>query len=139
VLDADRALTLNVATAWYRCPELFWGATRYGCELDLWSVGCILGEMVWGVPLFRGEHDEQIVDAIVALLGSPPLARPFCNLALPPRHRAHLPRDVAHRFAHVGPVLSETVGALLAYRNRPSARSLATLLRKSGGTLCTGP
>ena len=52
-----RPYTLEVMTRWYRSPELFLGATSYGCEVDVWSIGCILGEMGNGLPLFPGDSD----------------------------------------------------------------------------------
>ena len=40
-------------TLWYRTPELLFGTTRYGPSVDLWSVGCILGELLLHRPLLR--------------------------------------------------------------------------------------
>ncbi|CAE7635181.1 erkB [Symbiodinium sp. CCMP2456] len=54
---ADEALPLltdYVATRWYRAPELLLGSTLYSEGVDMWSVGCILGEMVSGKPILRG-------------------------------------------------------------------------------------
>ena len=52
-----RPYTPEVMTRWYRCPELFLGAKSYGTEVDIWSFGCILGEMCTGHALFPGESD----------------------------------------------------------------------------------
>jgi cyclin-dependent kinase-like len=52
-IDETEELTDYVATRWYRPPELLVGA-RYGKEIDLWAVGCILGELVDGQPMFPG-------------------------------------------------------------------------------------
>ena len=38
----------------YRAPELIFGATQYTTMIDIWSVGCVLLEMLNGVPLFIG-------------------------------------------------------------------------------------
>jgi serine/threonine protein kinase len=40
--------THNVVTLWYRAPELLFGATSYSTALDVWSVGCIMGELLTG-------------------------------------------------------------------------------------------
>ncbi|XP_062982497.1 cyclin-dependent kinase-like 5 isoform X2 [Elgaria multicarinata webbii] len=48
--------TEYVATRWYRSPELLLGAP-YGKSVDMWSVGCILGELSDGQPLFPGESE----------------------------------------------------------------------------------
>jgi cyclin-dependent kinase 12/13 len=45
-------MTSQVITLWYRPPELLLGATFYGVSVDLWSVGCILGELLMGQPIF---------------------------------------------------------------------------------------
>ncbi|KDD74762.1 protein kinase, partial [Helicosporidium sp. ATCC 50920] len=51
--DAESArLTNRVITLWYRPPELFLGAERYGTEIDVWSAGCILAELIIGKALF---------------------------------------------------------------------------------------
>ncbi|CAN0093966.1 unnamed protein product, partial [Heterosigma akashiwo] len=47
-------LTDYVATRWYRAPEILLGSTRYTKGVDMWAVGCILGEMVSGRPIFPG-------------------------------------------------------------------------------------
>lgn len=48
-------LTEYVATRWYRSPELLVG-DRYGKPADIWALGCILGELVDGQPMFPGEN-----------------------------------------------------------------------------------
>jgi len=49
-------LTEYVATRWYRAPELLIGDKNYGMEIDYWSVGCLMGELIDGNPIFPGEH-----------------------------------------------------------------------------------
>ena len=45
-------MTEYVATRWYRAPEIMmWKA--YGFEVDIWSVGCIMAELITRKPLFR--------------------------------------------------------------------------------------
>ena len=47
-------LTDYVATRWYRAPEILLGSPRYTKGVDMWAVGCILGEMLSGRPTFPG-------------------------------------------------------------------------------------
>jgi mitogen-activated protein kinase 15 len=47
-------LTDYVATRWYRAPEILLGATKYTKAVDMWSLGCILGELLSGKPIFPG-------------------------------------------------------------------------------------
>ena len=39
-------MTEYVATRWYRAPEIVLGSNKYSKAVDIWSVGCILGEMI---------------------------------------------------------------------------------------------
>ena len=50
-------LTSRVVTLWYRPPELLLGATQYGVAVDLWSTGCILGELYAGKPIMPGRTE----------------------------------------------------------------------------------
>lgn len=50
-------MTSQVVTLWYRPPELLLGATYYGVGVDLWSVGCILAELLTGEPIFPGRTE----------------------------------------------------------------------------------
>lgn len=49
-------MTDYVATRWYRAPELLLSPT-YGKEVDIWAIGCIMGEISDGDPLFAGESE----------------------------------------------------------------------------------
>jgi cyclin-dependent kinase-like len=49
-------LTDYVATRWYRAPELLL-SNNYGKPVDIWAIGCILGELTDGEPLFPGESE----------------------------------------------------------------------------------
>jgi cyclin-dependent kinase 12/13 len=61
----------GVITLWYRPPELLLGATKYGPEVDMWSVGCIFAELVTGKPLLPGKNEMEQVDQIFKMCGSP--------------------------------------------------------------------
>ena len=50
---AAPVLTDYVATRWYRAPEILLGSTRYTKGVDMWAVGCILGEMLLGKPCLK--------------------------------------------------------------------------------------
>jgi cyclin-dependent kinase 12/13 len=53
-------MTNRVVTLWYRPPELLLGATEYGVGVDLWSAGCILGELLYGKPIMPGRTEVII-------------------------------------------------------------------------------
>ena len=52
VVDKQRQYSHQVATRWYRAPELLYGARNYTKAVDMWAVGCIIGEMFNKNPLF---------------------------------------------------------------------------------------
>ncbi|WVQ73841.1 hypothetical protein IAR50_003422 [Cryptococcus sp. DSM 104548] len=64
-----REYTNMVVTRWYRAPELLLGATRYTPAVDLWSVGCVLGELYMKRPLLPGGGDREQLAMIVAKCG----------------------------------------------------------------------
>lgn len=64
-------LTDYVATRWYRAPEILLGSTNYGKGVDIWSVGCILGEMLLGKPLFPGTGTMNQLERIIEVTGMP--------------------------------------------------------------------
>ncbi|KAL1555605.1 putative serine/threonine-protein kinase [Salvia divinorum] len=64
-------LTSRVVTLWYRPPELLLGATQYGVAVDLWSTGCILGELYAGKPIMPGRTEVEQLHKIFKLCGSP--------------------------------------------------------------------
>jgi serine/threonine protein kinase len=60
-----------VATRWYRAPEVLLGSKSYSEAADLWSVGCILGEMLRGKALFNGSNTIDQVEKIMVFTGRP--------------------------------------------------------------------
>lgn len=69
--EADTVLTDYVATRWYRAPEILLGSTRYSFAVDMWSMGCILAEMLQGKPIFPGSSTINQIEKIVELTGMP--------------------------------------------------------------------
>uniref|UniRef100_A0A1J3FFJ1 Putative serine/threonine-protein kinase n=1 Tax=Noccaea caerulescens TaxID=107243 RepID=A0A1J3FFJ1_NOCCA len=64
-------LTTNVVTLWYRPPELLLGASHYGVGIDLWSTGCVIGEIYAGKPILPGKNETDQLHKIFELCGSP--------------------------------------------------------------------
>ena len=69
-IPSNRLMTDYVATRWYRPPELLLGKDDYDKSIDIWSVGCVLAEMIDGQPLFSGENDLDQLYLIQKCLGS---------------------------------------------------------------------
>jgi serine/threonine protein kinase len=57
MLRTVRILLTMSSSCRYRAPELLLGSTDYGKEVDQWAVGCMMGELVDGQPVFPGESD----------------------------------------------------------------------------------
>ncbi|XP_034394224.1 cyclin-dependent kinase 11B isoform X2 [Cyclopterus lumpus] len=60
-----------VVTLWYRSPELLLGAKEYSTAVDMWSVGCIFGELLTQKPLFPGKSEIDQINKVFKDLGSP--------------------------------------------------------------------
>ncbi|XP_071807214.1 extracellular signal-regulated kinase 2-like isoform X2 [Asterias amurensis] len=69
--ETDPALTEYVATRWYRAPEILLASKRYTKGVDMWSVGCILGELLKGKPLFPGTSTLNQVERIMNIIDPP--------------------------------------------------------------------
>ncbi|XP_063519401.1 mitogen-activated protein kinase 12 isoform X11 [Pongo pygmaeus] len=78
--QADSEMTGYVVTRWYRAPEVILNWMRYtqteltraSISVDIWSVGCIMAEMITGKTLFKGsDHLDQLKE-IMKVTGTPP-------------------------------------------------------------------
>ncbi|GAP89372.1 putative cyclin-dependent kinase g-1 [Rosellinia necatrix] len=117
--DPPPKLTQLVVTLWYRAPELLLGARTYGAPVDMWSVGCIFGEILTREPLLPGRNEVDALTRIFELCGIPtdeswpgfrrlPNAR---SLRLPPKNAPGAAGSVVRaRF----PLLTAAGSALLS-------------------------
>lgn len=65
-------LTQLVVTLWYRAPELLLGADTYDQAIDMWSVGCIFGELLKNEPLLQGTSEvDELTKVIIDLHWTP--------------------------------------------------------------------
>ena len=62
---------LQVVTLWYRAPELLLNARTQTTAIDMWSAGCILGELLAHKPLLPGKSEINQLELVVDLLGTP--------------------------------------------------------------------
>ena len=71
-------MTEYVVTRWYRAPELLLNCSEYTAAIDIWSVGCILGEIITRQPLFPGKdyvHQLRLItEVLLAWFQTPELA-----------------------------------------------------------------
>jgi cell division cycle 2-like len=64
-------LTQLVVTLWYRSPELLFGECRYGPAVDMWSIGCIFGELICKESIMAGQGELDQIDKIFEMVGVP--------------------------------------------------------------------
>ena len=66
-------MTDYVATRWYRAPELLLSGGIYGPEVDYWAIGCIMGELIDGNPIFPGDDEYDQLNYIIKIIGNLPI------------------------------------------------------------------
>lgn len=64
-------MTDYIATRWYRAPEVILSWKRYSTAIDVWSVGCILAELMTRKPLLPANSEEEQIQMITDLIGNP--------------------------------------------------------------------
>ncbi|XP_057746444.1 probable serine/threonine-protein kinase At1g54610 [Arachis stenosperma] len=108
-------LTSRVVTLWYRPPELLLGANHYGVAVDLWSTGCILGELYSGRPILPGKTEVEQIHRIFKLCGSPSddywmkLRLPLSTVFKSPHHYKRCIADTFKDYPHAAVKLIETL------------------------------
>lgn len=71
ILNPEEPNVLYICLRYYRAPELIFGATNYTTKIDVWLAGCVMAELILGLPLFPGELGiDQLVE-IIKILGTP--------------------------------------------------------------------
>jgi len=118
--DTNTVLTDYVATRWYRAPEILLGSTRYTKGVDMWSVGCIIGELLSGRPLFPGTSTMNQLDRIIDVSGKPApqdieaIRSPFASTILenlPPTN----PKSLADLFPKASPIALDLLKRTLEF------------------------
>ncbi|KAK4705419.1 hypothetical protein P7C70_g780, partial [Phenoliferia sp. Uapishka_3] len=115
-----------ICSRYYRAPELIFGATNYTTNIDVWSSGCVMAELMLGQPLFPGESGiDQLVE-IIKVLGTPTREQ---IKTMNPNYMEHkFPQIKPHPFVKVfrprtPPDAIDLISKLLEYT--PSARLTA--------------
>ncbi|KAI5480787.1 glycogen synthase kinase [Pseudohyphozyma bogoriensis] len=115
-----------ICSRYYRAPELIFGATNYTTNIDVWSSGCVMAELMLGQPLFPGESGiDQLVE-IIKVLGTPTREQ---IKTMNPNYMEHkFPQIRPHPFVKVfrprtPPDAIDLISKLLEYT--PSARLTA--------------
>ena len=78
----DQPMSKGVVTIYYRPPEIFFGDTQYTLAVDMWSLGCLLAEMILKEPIFKGRNEIDVLFKIFEVLGSPNVIKKFIIIYL---------------------------------------------------------
>lgn len=105
--EESRPYTNKVITLWYRPPELLLGEERYTPSIDVWSCGCILGELFTKKPIFQANQELAQLELISRICGSPcpavwpdVIKLPFFNTMKPKKQYR---RRLREEFAFIPP------------------------------------
>jgi len=60
-----------ICSRYYRAPELIFGSTDYSTAIDVWSLGCVLSELLLGSPMFPGSSGVDQLVEVIKILGTP--------------------------------------------------------------------
>ncbi|GBP03905.1 Cyclin-dependent kinase 20 [Eumeta japonica] len=101
--DGGRPYSHQVATRWYRAPELLYGARYYNEKVDMWAVGCIIAEMLTKQPLFPGESDIEQLAIVLRHLGTPTEETWPNHCELPDYHKITFPPSEATPWSELLP------------------------------------
>lgn len=71
VLAAGQKNIAYICSRYYRAPELLFGATLYSHQVDIWSLGCVIAEMLTSRSLFEGSNSTSMLFKIIRTLGGP--------------------------------------------------------------------
>ena len=71
VTEGSKQSVQYICSRYYRAPELMFGSRDYGTAIDIWSAGCVIGELIKGEPLFQGQLARSQLIEIIKALGSP--------------------------------------------------------------------
>lgn len=88
-----------ICSRYYRAPELIFGNTEYDCAIDIWSVGCVIAELMLTMPIFPGESGVDQIVEIIKILGTPTRAE----------IQAMNPNYSEYRFPQISPIPWEKV------------------------------
>lgn len=116
----------EVVTLWYRAPDVLLGSRTYNTSIDIWSAGCIMAEMYTGRPLFPGTTNEDQLQKIFRLMGTPS-ERTWPGISQLPEYKGNFPSYATQQLHILLPQVDslglDLIGKLLQLRpeNRISA------------------
>jgi negative regulator of PHO system len=109
----------EVVTLWYRAPDVLLGSRQYNTSIDIWSAGCIMAEMFSGRPLFPGSGNEDQLQKIFRLMGTPS-ERSWPGISSFPEYKSSFPvyatQDLRMILPQMDPVALQLLMSMLVLR-----------------------
>ena len=109
----------EVVTLWYRAPDVLLGSRTYNTSIDIWSAGCIMAEMYTGRPLFPGTTNEDQLQKIFRLMGTPS-ERSWPGISQFPEYKSNFTvyhtQDIRNYLPQIDPVGLQLIGGMLQLR-----------------------
>lgn len=109
----------EVVTLWYRAPDVLLGSRTYNTSIDIWSAGCIMAEMYTGRPLFAGTTNDDQLQKIFRLMGTPS-ERSWPGISAYPEYKANFhvyaTQDMRLFLPQIDPVGLELLRSMLQLR-----------------------
>jgi negative regulator of the PHO system len=109
----------EVVTLWYRAPDVLLGSRTYNTSIDIWSAGCIMAEMYTGRPLFAGTTNDDQLQKIFRLMGTPS-ERSWPGISAYPEYKSsfqvYATQDMRLFLPQVDPVGLELLRSMLQLR-----------------------
>ncbi|CAO1380908.1 unnamed protein product [Diamesa serratosioi] len=122
----------HVVTLWYRSPELLFGEVMYDEAIDVWSLGCVLGELFALEPIFPGSDETSQLDVISSSCGTTTkencpsfIILPFFNIRNP---KQIYPRTLRSDFAYLPAHALDLMDSMLTMDPRKRTTLKAALL-----------
>lgn len=109
----------EVVTLWYRAPDVLLGSRTYNTSIDIWSAGCIMAEMYTGRPLFPGTTNEDQLQKIFRLMGTPS-ERSWPGISQFPEYKSNFTiyhtQDLRNILPQIDPVGLQLLSGMLQLR-----------------------
>lgn len=109
----------EVVTLWYRAPDVLLGSRTYNTSIDIWSAGCIMAEMYTGRPLFPGTTNEDQLQKIFRLMGTPS-ERSWPGISQFPEYKSNFTvyhtQDIRNYLPQIDPVGLQLISSMLQMR-----------------------
>lgn len=130
ILPGEKSVAY-ICSRYYRAPELILEQEKYGPEIDVWSIGCVIAEMFLGEPIFPGTSSDDQMIKINSLLGTPTAAdiQAMSKNAKPKQLIQAVGQKLAKKFpADVNPLAIDLISKILVYDPKKRLHPLDALM-----------